>query len=321
MNQATPPTTAGRERAAALVLELFATALRERSGGAVTLAPPTPVAGFDAWTVAGRAGERSLALALVMLAPPAGEGAWHAARTALEERLSAGLSGGYLLWVPPGAELSAREPQRSDLILRVEEAAARLVPGGHTEVRFPVSLTLRKSDEEGSYLTARGGLAFAWAQFTNRVAGHYQLDSTELHRLPRGDGYLRELVDGIAAVANTLTLGQTVAIPAEDAWTLTHLPAGEGVTIVGEPPGAEGGSGAPLRRGLRRTLAALREPLAALAAEARVVAITGAYTAFAEQPVGAALLGFDPALTAGVDLVLLAADGEVHPVLSIGSRI
>jgi hypothetical protein len=70
------------------------------------------------------------------------------------------------------------------VITRVEAAAAALEPGGRAEVRFPVMLYLRKSDEEGGYLTARGGLAPHWARFTGRVFGHYQLDSTELHRLP-----------------------------------------------------------------------------------------------------------------------------------------
>jgi hypothetical protein len=193
----------------------------------------------------------------------------------------------------------------------------RFVPGGHGEVRFPVALTLRKSDDEGSYLTARGGLASAWAQFTGRVFGHYQLDSTELHRLPAGEGHLTSLVDRITERANTLDLGQTVEIEAEDAWTMQRLSAGDGMLIVGEPPGAELSSGAALRRNLRRVMQALRGPLLAQTATVRVIGFIGPYADFKDQPVGTALLGFDPALYAGIDLVLLAADGEVAPILDL----
>ena len=50
---------------------------------------------------------------------------------------------------PAGADLPTREPGRSEFITRVEAAASALSPGGGGEVRFPVSLYLRKSDEEG----------------------------------------------------------------------------------------------------------------------------------------------------------------------------
>jgi hypothetical protein len=227
------------------------------------------------------------------------------------------LSGGFILWAPPGADLPQREPSRSEFITRVEPVAAGLTPGTRAEVRFPVTLYLRKSDDEGGYLTARGGLAPHWSRFTGRVFGHYQLDSTELHRLPEADGYLSTLIDSIALTANALKLGDTEAIAAEDAWTIQRLREGSGLAIVGEPPDSELSSGSVLRRNLRRAFPTLRAALTADPADLRVLGIVGPYAAFKDQPVGTALLGMDPASYGGLDLVLLAADGEVGPILDL----
>ena len=305
------------QRAARLCLRLLLDALQQRTGAAARAGEPLAVAGVDVWVAGSTLGERAISVAVVMIVPPAGDGAWYEAKTALEQRIGGSLPGGYLLWAPSGADLPAREPHRSEFIRRLEELAGRLVPGGHGEVRFPVSLYLRKSDEEGSYLTARGGLAPAWARFTGRVFGHYQLDSSELHRLPAGEAYLSQLVDLVTARANALHLGETAVIETEDAWTLQRLSGGEGLTIVGEPPGAELSSGAALRRNLRRAVQALRGPLLAEPADARIVGFIGPYARFADQPVGTALLGFDPTQYSGIDLMLVAADGEVGPILDL----
>jgi hypothetical protein len=125
------------------------------------------------------------------------------------------------------------------------------------------------------------------------------------------------LIDSIALSANALKLGSTVTIEADDAWTIQRLSDGEGLTIIGEPPGSELSSGAALRRSLRRTLPALRNAMLAEAADARVIGFVGPYGSFQDQPVGTALLGMDPALFGGLDLILLAADGQVGPVLDL----
>ena len=305
------------DRAARLALRLLLDALQERTRQHAVVGEPARVPETEAWIAAGSIGGRTLTAGVVFIVPPTGEQHWYKAKAALEQRIGSTLQGGYLLWAPSGAELPAREPQRSEVITRVEEVGSRLGPGERAEVRFPVSLYLRKSDEEGGYLTARGGLAAHWARFTGRVFGHYQLDSSELHRPPSAEGYLNTLIDSIALTANALKLGETVTIEAEDAWTLQRLSAGDGLTIVGEPPGAELSSGAALRRSLRRTLQALRPPLIAQSADARVLGFIGPYASFKDQPVGTALLGMDPAVYGGIDLVLLAADGEVGPVLDL----
>jgi len=304
-------------RAPRLGLQLLLDTLGDRTGLTVDADDPVRVQDTDAWVAKATIGGRSLTLGVVFIVSPSGEGHWYHAKEALEERVVGAIDGAFLLWAPSGADLPAREPGRSDFITRVEGAAAALAPRQRAEVRFPVSLYLRKSDEEGGYITARGGLAPHWARFTGRVFGHFQLDSTELNRPPTEEGYLDTLIDSIALTANALKLGQTVSIEAEDAWTIQRLSAGKGLTIIGEQAGAELSSGAPLRRTVRRTMQELRGAMLSGPADARVLCFLGPYAGFKEQPVGTALLGMDPAAYGGLDLVLLAADGEVGPILDL----
>lgn len=301
-----------------LCLRLFAEWLSERGSGTVStvsLEAGEPVAETAAVLARGQAGGARLAVALCFIVPQVGDSPWHRAQANLERRISARVPGGYLIWVPQGVVLPEREPQTSALVLRAEETLARFAPGGHGEIRSPITIVLRKSDAEGSYVTARGGLAPVWAQFTNRVRGHFQLDSTELHRLPAGEAYLNGLIDRIVEAANALALGHAAEVSAEDAWVAQRLRGGEGVAIIGEPPGSELSSGAGLRRLLRRTVQAVRGPLLALEADARIIALVGPYTSIEQQPVATALFGFDPALYQGIDLICLAAEGTVKPML------
>lgn len=300
-----------------LLLQLLSDWLTDRTGHPVALELRASIPETEGVLIAGTVGDRTVAAALCPIAPLDGDGPWHAARRALEGRIAPRLDGGYLIWVPQLVELPEREPHSSELVLRAEETLKRFMPGGHGEIRFPVPLYLRKSDAEGSYITARGGLAPVWAQFTNRVAGHFQLDSTELHRLPAGEGYLTELIERIIAAANGLELGQTAEIVTEDAWVAQRLRGSAGVALIGEPPGSERSSGAGLRRFLRAAIGTLRGPLLAEAAQARLVLFVGPYTSMAQQPVATALLGFDPALHRGLDLLCLAAEGTVKPLLDL----
>lgn len=303
--------------AARLCLQLAADWLEERAGASVTFHLTEALQDLPVLIGEGRIGETPIALALAFLVPPEGEGGWYTAKAALERRLASRLSGGYILWTPRGAELPEREPLTSDLIMRVEQQAALFAPGGHGDVRFPVVIRVRKSDDEGSYVTARGGLAPVWARFTNRVFGHFQLDSSDLYRLPPGEGHISELIERIVAVANGLQLGETAGVAVEDAWAFQRLRGGEGLAIIGEPPDEELSSGAGLRRNLRRMVQALRGPLLARDVRARLVFLVGPYTHRDEQPAGTALLGFDPALHRGIDLYALAAEGGVQPLLDL----
>jgi hypothetical protein len=305
------------DRAFSLCLRLLADQLQERSGRPVTLEPAAPIAGTSAVLAQGEAGGRTLAAALAFIVPPEGDDPWYTAKAALEQRLTSRVDGGCLVWIPQGVDLPEREPLTSEIVLGAEEMLRRFVPGGHGDIRFPVSIRIRRSDEEGSYVTARGGLASSWARFTGRVFGHFQLDSGALHRLPPGEGHLSELIERIVTVANGLSVGAAAEVAADDGWAAQRLTGGDGVALIGEPPGAELSSGAGLRKGLRRTVQALRGPLLDTGAAARVVCFVGPYTSMDEQPVATALLGFDPSLYQGIDLICLAAEGTVKPLLNL----
>lgn len=300
-----------------LSLAFVADWLAQRTGRSVTLPPPVGVMPSEIAVTEGSIGDQAIALALAFITPPDGEDGWHTTARNLERRLALRLEGGYLVWVPQGVDLPEREPASSELILRAEETLRRFAPGGHGEIRFPVPLYLRKSDEEGTYVTARGGLSASWARFTNRVVGHYQLDSQELHRVPAGEGNLTALIDRIVEVAGGMELGRTTEVMAEDAWTATRTRTGAGIAFIGEPPGSVTSSGAGLRKSLRRTVASARDLLAGREAAARVLCLVGPYTHLAEQPVGAALLGFDPALYRGFDMIVLAAEGAAKLLLDL----
>lgn len=300
-----------------LCLRLLSEWLTERTGRAAAAWPGAPVPETAALMADGELGGARLTVGLCFIAPPDDGTPWHRAKQALERRISARAPGGSIIWVPQGVDLPEREPLTSEIVLRAEETLGRFVPGGHGEIRFAVPIYLRKSDAEGSYVTARGGLAASWAQFTNRVNGHFQLDSTELHRLPAGESHLTGLIDRLVEAANILELGHTSEVIAEDAWAAQRLRGGEGVALIGEPPTSELSSGAGLRRSLRRTVQALREPLLAGEADARVIYLVGPYTSIEQQPVATALLGFDPALYQGIDLICLAAEGMIRPLLDL----
>ena len=302
-----------------LCLQFLSDWLSERTGHPAVLVIGDPIPETDAVLARGHVAGQPLAVVLAFIVPPTGgDEPWYRAKESLERRISQQLSeGSYLVWVPQGAELPEREPHSSEVVLRVADTLTRFVPGGHGEVRFPVPVYIRKSDAEGSYVTARGGLAASWAQFTGRVFGHFQLDSSELHRLPAGEGHLTTLVEQIVERANGLELGQMGEVLTEDAWVAHRLRGGEGIAFIGEPPGSERSSGAGLRRSLRRTVQALRDPLLAQEAASRVVCFVGPYTSIEQQPVGTALLGFDPALYRGIDLICLAAEGAVRPLLDL----
>jgi hypothetical protein len=302
---------------ASLCLHLLAGWLSERSGRPCRLEPADPLPDLSAVLARGTAGGEPLAVALAFIVPMIGDDPWYRAKEALERRIAARVAGSYLVWVPQGADLPEREPRSSELILRLEETLSRFVPGGSGEARFSVPVYLRKSDAEGSYVTARGVLAAWWAQFTNRVSGHFQLDSNELHRLPAGDRNLANLIDQLVEVANGLELGQSAEVTTEDAWVAQRLREGQGVALLGEPAGFDLSSGAGLRRSLRRTMQALRGPLLADTASAHVVCLVGPYTSIEQQPVATALLGFDPSLYDGIDLICLAAEGTVRPLLDL----
>jgi hypothetical protein len=236
--------------------------------------------------------------------------AFEAARAAVEQRLDqAGHS--IVLWAPRGAALPAEEPGLSRLLLALDAATG--LDDGRLEVRRTVNLYLRRVTNSGSVVTILGGLAGHWAEFTNRVPGSFQLNSTELLRLPQSSEERQVLMDRIVAAAGQPLADETQVIEAEDAWTATRLPSG-GSCVLGTPREESDEQAAALRRNLR---ALLREAAATAppAGSARFLLLLGAATYAEGEKLSWAVRGMDPALYAGYDALVVLADGVVKPLL------
>ncbi len=235
---------------------------------------------------------------------------FEAARAAVEQRLDLeGLS--YALWLPRGAQLPTGEPGLSQLALAAHEA--RPVDGERLEVRRGVNLYLRRTSLEGSVVTVLGGLSPLWAQFTNRVAGSFQLNAQELHRLPESEEERTELIERVVLAAGQPDVDDSCVIPADDVWTANRLPGG-GAYVVGSPVREGDEASSRLRRTLRKLLreaqGASGEP-----ADARALVILAAATELSGEKVSWSLRGMDPTLYSGYDLIAVVADGQVRIVL------
>ena len=248
-------------------------------------------------------------------APPA----WQAAREALETALhEATGDGSYFLWLPPGAAPADDDDVRRGMVALVAEAARGLAPGERGSASLPVTLELRKTEDEGGIVQVLGGMATLWARFTGRVRGSYRLNSHSLHRLPEGER-LEALLDTIVGQAETLgETGERTLIQTTDDWTLQRLRDDDsrGFALVAAPPTTELNSGGQVRRDLRR---ALRESQVQLGSTAlgdayRALVLVGAYAHERDENVSLALRGFDPTIYAGIDFIVLATDGRLKPI-------
>lgn len=235
---------------------------------------------------------------------------WEAARATVEQRLDAE-GRAVAIWAPRGATLPASEPGLSDLVVALSQA--RTLEDGRFELRRPVNLYFRRVDTTGSVVTALGGLAAHWAQFTNRVPGAFQLNSTELLRLPASQEERDELAERIVLAAQQPDIDETHVIAAEDAWTASDLGSGQSC-LLGTPAPESDEWSASLRRNLRRLL---KEAAPGLSrpADARALVVLGAATYAAEEKLSWALRGMDPTLYAGYDILAVIADGVVKTIL------
>lgn len=252
----------------------------------------------------------TLALTALDTLSPDTDIAFEAARAAVEHRLdAAGRS--VALWVPRSAPLPGEEPAISELALAVE--AAQPIADGRLEVRRPVEIYLRRTARTGSVVTVLGGLSGDWAAFTNRVPGTFQLDARQLHRLPFAEDERQALIERIIAVASQPEVDELQTIPAEDVWSANDLGEG-GSAVLGTPRPETDEWSAALRRSLRRLLAQAG-PAAAASTDASALLVLGAATYAQEEKLSWALRGMDPALYAGYDIIAIAADGVVKPLL------
>ncbi|MCY3602287.1 MAG: hypothetical protein OXH12_04330 [Chloroflexi bacterium] len=235
---------------------------------------------------------------------------FEAARAAVEQRLDLeGLP--YALWLPRGAELPVGEPGLSQLALAANEA--RPVDGDRLEMRRGVSLYLRRTSFDGSVVTVLGGLAPLWAQFTNRVAGSFQLNASDLHRLPESEEERTELIERVVLAAGQPDVDDSCVIPTDDVWTANRL-SGDRAYVVGSPVAEGDEASAGLRRSLRKLLREA-QGLSSAPADARALVILAAATELAGEKVSLTLRGMDPTLYSGYDLIAVVADGQVRTVL------
>jgi hypothetical protein len=248
------------------------------------------------------------------LAPEADMG-WEAARAALESRLD-GEGRSLLVWVPRGAPLPADEPAASRFVLAAVDA--RPVGNERLELRRPVTLHLRRTSTTGSVVTILGGLSASWAQFTNRVPGSFQLNSSQLHRMPGSEEEREALAERIVLAAGQPDIDESAALPAEDAWTLNDLGSG-GSCILGSPLPETDETSATLRRNLRRLLKEA-SPTLHEQADARALIVLGASTYAEDEKLSWTLRGMDPALHAGYDIIAIVTDGVVKPLLQPGRQ-
>ncbi len=270
---------------------------------------------WDEFAALASDGSERLAIQIGPLIGPSENREWLSARERLQEQIAAAATLPIAVWLPAGAELPADEPATSDFIERVREVAVNLAPHERSHVALPVRLLLRKSADTGGVVSATGGLNQYWARFTEHVRGTYDLDSTRLHRLPESEEHLQQLIDTIIERAAKLEAGQIAEIQTVDAWTVQRLAAGEGVTIVGNPPAATQDMGLVMRRNFRRILADAGPQLRDQAAELRALVVLGPYARIEDEGATTAMRGYDPTLYSGIDFVCLIADGLVKPLI------
>ena len=256
---------------------------------------------------------RSLALAVVPLFPVQATADTLRRKAAIEERLAQVGAGSVVVWVPPGAEVPMDDGDA--FVSRVAEAAAALGPGERGEVKFPVLLDLRRNDDNGTYLSAVGGLAPHWARFTNRVFGYYQLDSSAIHRLPEDPEKVTQLIEFIVLVANGIrTVGKSAEVKAEDTWIVQRLRSLPGPVLLAAAPDAAPDDGAIVRRALRTGVKLAASKLSTVQADTKALAFVGIYRSLAEENATIALRGMDPSVFAHFDFACLLADGRLKPL-------
>lgn len=264
-------------------------------------------------------GDAAIALAVAALWEPETDAAADEAREMMEERLSGGLvRGPHLLWVPPGAVVPSREPDASDFVQRVQQAAGPLQPGDRGEVMLPVELQLGKIRDEGGYAQVTGVLSRWWTLITERVDGTFYVNANRMRRAPQSSQAREDLFDKIGQMSQALQTGQALEFETDEAWTVQRLPyepLGEtGFAIAQAPPRIDPTDGSIMRRLVRKRLKDAAAALAQVDARARGVALVAIYDYAEHENLGAFVRSLDPALYAQLQLVAAIVDGEVRPI-------
>jgi hypothetical protein len=266
-----------------------------------------------------RSDEGTMALAIATLWDSASDAAADASRAAMEVRLSAGLvRGPHLLWVPPRAAVPSDEPDASDFVQRVQQAAAPLEPGARGEVELPIPVQVAKLRDEGGYASVIGALGRWWTLITERVNGTVHVNSAKMRRAPQSSELREALFDRIGELARGLETGQAVEFDTVEAWTVQKLreePLGQrGFAIAQAPPDVDPSEGALMRRLVRKRLKDANEALAGVEADAKGVGLVAIYEYAEHENVGSFVKSLDPSLYSRLDLLAAIVDGEVRPI-------
>jgi hypothetical protein len=274
---------------------------------------------FDA-TLAQR--QRSVGVSVATLWDPPGRAP---GAEELEELLTAdvqadrstGGGGAYAVWVPPGAVLPDGEPARSALRLLLARGLGGLAPGERRELRIPVTLQLAKIEDEGAYVSVAGGMSALWTQMSEGLSGAFHLDSRALHRLPEQEAEQAILISRVRDRAELLNAGEVSPVALHDYWLLSRLPDEDpaGVTLVAAPPAFSPLDGSLTRRLFRRAVTRAADQRAQGSCDLAVLLVVTTLAHIEEELVTGALRGMSPATYGSLDLIALAADGQVRQVL------
>ncbi len=239
------------------------------------------------------------------------DGTMLARKVELEERLHAYGARDVVLWVPPGASLPEDADHAAGL---VADAARELEVGDRGEVTFRVEVAIRKTGSDGSYMSVLGGLSQQWARFTNQVMGEYQLDASNIHRLPEDERKITQMVDFLVLVANGIRKdGTTTTVKSEDAWRIQRLDGVKEPIVICAPPTSVV-DGRAVRRLMRRSLREAEEAIGGVGGF-RIASMITLANRLDRELVTTALRGIDPLLLAGWDYMPLLVDGQTKSLL------
>lgn len=234
-----------------------------------------------------------------------------ARKVELEERLHAYGARDIALWVPPGASLPDDPDHAAGLI---GDAARELEVGEKGEVTFTVDIAVRKTGSDGSYMSVLGGLSQQWARFTNQVMGEYQLDSSNIHRLPEDEQKITQMIDFLVLVANGIRKdGVATTVKGDDTWRLQRLEGIDEPMVVCSPPTSVI-DGRTVRRLMRRSLREAEDDIGG-ADGFRIASMITLANSLDRELVTTALRGIDPLLLAGWDYMPLLVDGRTKNLL------
>ena len=299
-----------RQQLTLLAAAMTRDALTANGASDVSFGPPAAGSLATAFSANGSSGVMAVC-PLFDLGALQSDGQTLARKVGLEERLHAYGGRDVVLWVPPGAPL----PDDADHAAgQVADAARELEVGDRGEVTFKVDVAVRKTGSDGSYMSVLGGLSQQWARFTNQVMGEYQLDASNIHRLPEDEQKVTQMVDFLVLVANGIRKeGVATMVKGEDTWRIQRL-AGieEPIVVCGLPTSVV--DGRMVRRLMRRSLREADEATNGTDGF-RIASMVTLANSLDRELVTTALRGIDPLLLADWDYMPPLVDGQIRTLL------